>query len=60
LGCPIVEDTALILALIPSFEVTSINLGSFSKLNPLEIIFTLLIEPLGADKDFVEYSSLSH
>jgi hypothetical protein len=29
-------------------------------LNPLEIIFTLLIEPLGADKDFVEYSSLSH
>ena len=60
LGEPIDVDSAEILALIPSLDVTSVNCGNLSKLNPLDIILTLPIDPLNADADFVEYSSLSH
>ena len=48
------------LALTPFTDVTSVNLGSFSKLNPLEVIFTFAIDPLIADVDLVLKSSLSH
>ena len=48
------------LALTPFAEVTSVNLGSFSKLNPGEVIFTFAIDPLIADVDLVLKSSLSH
>ena len=53
-------DFRVILALTPLTEVTSVNLGSFSKLNPGEVIFTFAIDPLIADADLVLNSNLSH
>ena len=60
LGWPIELDIKVMLALTPFTEVTSVNLGSFSKLNPLEVIFTFAIDPLIADADLVLNVSLSH
>ena len=55
---PIDVDIATILASWPFSVDTSSNLGSFLKLNPWEMIFTLPIDPLIAVDDFVEYSNL--
>ena len=56
---PIEVEIATRLAFTPSVEVTSLNLGSLSKLNPSETRLIFPIAPLIAEEDFVEYSSFS-
>ena len=56
---PIEVDAAEMLALTPFVEVTSLNLGSLSKLNPLDRVRTLPILPLIALEDLVVYSNLA-
>ena len=53
---PIEVETPIMFALIPLVDVTPSNLGSLSKLNPLEMTFTFAMLPLSAFADLVVYS----